>query len=197
MDIIKLDQDLFLLINSFVGKSPFFDSLAKLLVNEYFVPTTLSLILFALWFYWEKSDKDIRQKTVLLGVLGIALGNSIVKVTAVFIQRTRPFEVLDTDLLFYRPTDPSFPSNAVVVAFVLATAIFLADKKIGLVALILSVFYGFSRIFVGVHFPLDVIGGAGVGVISVVIIKLFDKWLVEMVALLRNFLKRAHLEEFS
>lgn len=198
MNIIKLDQDAFLFINSFVGKSPFLDSLAKLLVNEYFVPTILSLILFAFWFFWQKNDKDSKQKSVLLGVLGVGLGSLVaVSVITMVIQRARPFDVLVVNLLFYRPTDPSFPSNATVVAFALATAIFLGDRKIGLAALALAGFYGLLRVFVGVHFPLDIVAGAFIGIMSIVIINLFDKILMQIVIFLRILLRRAHLVEFS
>jgi undecaprenyl-diphosphatase len=198
MDIIKLDQDLFVFINGFVGKSSFFDSLAKLMVNEYFVPTILSLILFAFWFYWDGKDKNLKQKSVLLGVLGVILGSiGIVSLINLLVQRARPFEVLETNLLFYRPTDPSFPSNSAVVAFALAYAIFIADRKIGLASLGLAAFYGFLRVFVGVHFPLDVIVGALIGIVSVVFVNLFGDFLTKILVLLQGLLKRLHLEEFS
>ena len=200
MDLIKLDQNLFLLINNLVGKSSLFDNVAKLVVNEYFVPTILSLMIFSLWFNWGKADKDLKQKGVLLGVFGVMLGSmGIVSAINALIQRPRPFETLETNLLFYKPTDPSFPSNAAVVAFALGAAIFLVDRKLGAVALILAVFYGFLRIFVGVHYPSDVIGGAVIGIISVLIVNLFifSSLLMIIIRFLRNLLKTILLEEFS
>ncbi len=198
MDIVRLDQDLFVFVNGFVGKSSLFDSLAKLMVNEYFVPTILSLILFAFWFSWDGKDKDLKQKSVLLGVLGVGLGSlGIVSFLNMLVQRARPFEVLETNLLFYKPTDPSFPSNSAVVVFALAYAIFVANRKTGLASLVLATFYGFLRVFVGVHFPLDVIAGALIGIASVAFINLFGDFLTKLLLLSQGFLKRVQLEEFS
>ena len=200
MDLIKIDQNLFLLINSLAGKSSLFDSVAKFTVNEYFIPTTLSLALFSLWFNWGGVDKDLKQKGVLLGVFGVVIGSmGIVSTINALIQRPRPFEILETNLLFYKPTDPSFPSNAAVVAFALVAAIFLVDRKLGAAALILAAFYGFLRIFVGVHYPSDVIGGAVIGIGSVLIVNLFifNSLLMIIIRFLRNLLKTIYLEEFS
>lgn len=198
MNLIELDRNLFLFINSFAGKNVWFDSLAKLLVNEFFVPTALSLVLFGFWFYWDKADRDTKQKSVLVGVLSVGLGSLIiVSLINNLIYRLRPFETLEVNLLFYKPTDPSFPSNATVVAFSIAAAIFTANKKLGYLALIVAGFYGFLRIFVGIHFPADVFVGALIGVVSVLIINSFDKLLTRSVIFLRSFLRTINLGEFS
>ena len=197
--MLNLDQNLFLFINSFAGKSPFLDGLAKLMVNEFFIPTLLALMVFGIWFFWENSkDKDLKQKALVAGFIGVMIG-SLVVVSLInnLVQRPRPFEGLEVNLLFYMPTDPSFPSNATVVAFALATGIYLADRRFGWITLILAGFYGFLRIFVGIHFPLDVIVGAIIGIGSVLIVNLFDKILLQILSFLRKTLIYFKLEEFS
>lgn len=199
MDIIELDQQIFLYINGFVGKSAFIDNVARITVNEYFVPTLLSLFLLGLWFYWNNSkERDINQKSAVISIIAVALASLvIVSLLNYFFDRLRPFEVLDTNLLFYKPTDPSFPSNSTVVAFSLATSVFLANKKVGIVALTLSAFYGLMRIFVGVHFPLDVLTGAIIGIVVVFVLNTFDIFLMRIVLVIRNILKILDLEEFA
>lgn len=199
MAIIELDRQLFLFINGLVGQSVLFDSLARLLVNEYFVPMLLSLVIFGLWFYWDNAkDKNLNQKSVVLAVLAVGLGSFIiVSVLNNFFERPRPFDVLDTNLLFYKPTDPTFPSNSAVVAFALASSIFVVDRKLGFLALLIAAFYGLLRVFVGVHFPSDVLVGAMIGVVSVAIIGRFQNFLMKVVILLRHFLKAIKLEEFA
>lgn len=59
--------------------------------------------------------------------------------------------------------DWSFPSNHSTIAFGLAVAIFLVSWRVGLLALPLAVLAGFSRIFVGVHYPHDVAAGFLIG----------------------------------
>jgi len=199
MNLLELDRQVFLLINNFAGQNSFIDNLSHVAVNEYFVPTILSLLLFFTWFYWKsEKERDLKQRSVVMAVFAIGFGSLvIVSILNNIFERPRPFEVLDVNLLFYKPTDPSFPSNSSVVAFALASSIFLGDKKLGLAALFIAGFYGILRIFVGVHFPLDIIAGALIGVISVGIVNLFPVFLMRVVNYLRNALKMLNLEEFT
>ena len=151
-----------------------------------------------MWFYWKTGDKDTKQKSAILAVFGIGLGSLVVtSFLNSLVQRMRPFDVLDTNLLFYKPTDPSFPSNSAVVAFALAAAIFAADKRIGSIAFAIAAFYGFLRVFVGVHFPLDVVAGAAIGVLSVLAFRYFNDFLLKILNTLRSLLRAGGLEEFS
>ena len=199
MNIIELDQQLFLFINGFVGNSDFIDNIARTTVNEYFVPTLLSLILLGIWFYWDASKRrDVNQKSVVVSVIAVGFASLvIVSLMNYFFDRPRPFDVLETNLLFYKPTDPSFPSNSTVVAFSLATSAFLANKKVGIIALILSAFYGLTRIFVGIHFPLDVLTGAIIGILAVFVLSRFKFFLMRIVLIVRNILKILNLGEFA
>ncbi len=52
------NQDLFLWINGFVGKYPVVDALARLFVNEYFVPVSLALGMLFLWFGGRADERD-------------------------------------------------------------------------------------------------------------------------------------------
>ncbi|GAA3437464.1 phosphatase PAP2 family protein [Kutzneria kofuensis] len=61
------------------------------------------------------------------------------------------------------PTDYSFPSNHATIAFAAAVAILVLDRRLGLVALIVAVLIGATRVYLGVHYPHDVLAGAFVG----------------------------------
>ncbi len=63
------------------------------------------------------------------------------------------------------PTDWAFPSNHTVVAFSAAAALLLADRRLGAVALLAAFAMGASRVYVGAHYPHDVIVGAVVGLL--------------------------------
>ncbi|MDY0811782.1 phosphatase PAP2 family protein [Kitasatospora purpeofusca] len=64
--------------------------------------------------------------------------------------------------------DWSFPSNHTVIAFAAAAALCLVDRRIGAVAAVAAVLMGASRVWVGVHYPHDVLVGAVVGVLVAV-----------------------------
>lgn len=87
------------------------------------------------------------------------------------VARTRPYEVVENlHRLIGAQTDYSFPSGHAGASFAVAVVIFKeAPKKLGIPALILAILIAISRIYVGVHYPSDVIVGTAVGTIMAVI----------------------------
>jgi len=193
MNLILLDKNLFSLINGFVGKVSWFDNLIRLVVNEYFVPVSLSLIILYLWFAPGK-NKEKNQKAAIIAFFSIIILAPLMAISNQFIIRDRPFNELSTKLLFYKPTDPSFPSNAAAVGFVLAVAIFLTNRRFGIFALLSAAFYAFSRVYAGVHFPADVIVGAILGVSTTLAISRFTGLIKFSLDLARNIQKKLQLE---
>ena len=81
--------------------------------------------------------------------------------------RTRPYELIQgLEILVSRPRDYSFPSGHSANSLSCAWTLFrLAPKKYGVPALVLAVLIALSRLYVGVHFPTDVLAGAAIGVL--------------------------------
>lgn len=82
------------------------------------------------------------------------------------VERTRPWLILSELIPLVTERDPnSFPSGHTSAAFAAATAFFhtLPRRWMGITALVLAAVMGLSRLYVGVHFPSDVICGALVG----------------------------------
>ena len=101
--------------------------------------------------------------SVLLSLLcGLILGNLCLKN---LVMRPRPCW-MDTavPLLIPVPHDYSFPSGHTLAAFETAVSIFLANRKWGTVFLAFAVLIGISRMYLFVHFPTDVLGGAALGI---------------------------------
>ena len=119
------------------------------------------------------------KKTRKCGVLmllsmitGLILGNGILKNV---IARTRPCWIDQSiPLLVQNPHDYSFPSGHTLASFEAAIMIFLHNKKWGIVALVVAALISFSRMYLFVHFPTDVLGG--IILAAIISIGLYHLW---------------------
>lgn len=91
------------------------------------------------------------------------IGNLILK--NIF-ARPRPCDIdAAVQLLISRPHGHSFPSGHSINSMVAAVALFLNNKKIGIPAVIIATLIGFSRMYLFVHFPTDVLAGFGIAIL--------------------------------
>ena len=82
------------------------------------------------------------------------------------IDRPRPFLVHPLPRpLVHPPSTGSFPSGHSATAFACATVIAWAEPRLAAPVFVLAALVAWSRVYVGVHYPLDVIGGAALGVL--------------------------------
>lgn len=99
------------------------------------------------------------------------------------VARTRPYDInTAVQLIVKKPWDYSFPSGHTAAAFAATTALICAgEKRLWIPALIVSVLIAFSRLYLYVHFPTDVLGGLIVGVLcglagNVLFLKIEKLW---------------------
>lgn len=122
--------------------------------------------------------KKYRKIGVFL-LLGLAFGFLIGECTMKpLIGRVRPFiENENINLLISPPSGYSFPSGHSWSSFTAGTFLLLNNKKWGLPAFGLAVLIAFSRLYLYVHFPSDVIAGALFGIGTAFLAKFcMDKW---------------------
>lgn len=81
------------------------------------------------------------------------------------VGRVRPYELREVALLIKAPHDASFPSGHTAVSFAAAGVLALRKSRLAVPALILASIIAFSRLYLYVHFPTDVLGGLLVGLL--------------------------------
>lgn len=86
------------------------------------------------------------------------------------VARARPCWLIpEIELLIHMPTDYSFPSGHTSASFAAAVALGVHNRNMGILMYVLAFLIAFSRMYLFVHFPTDVLGGAVTGTISAII----------------------------
>jgi undecaprenyl-diphosphatase len=121
----------------------------------------IALSLFALWV-WRK---PYAFPLVLLAVL---LGETLSRTLKFVIDRQRPaFHYREPPPLMHIPHTDSFPSGHATTSFAAAATLarFVPRKWIAVALYVLAALIAWSRVYVGAHYPLDVLGGAVLGLL--------------------------------
>ena len=122
------------------------------------------ILLTAVLFCLKKYRKTAAAMGLAL-IMTLLVCNCVLKP---LIARTRPFNVNTAiNLIIAAPKDYSFPSGHTSASFAAATALFAGDKKLGAFALALAAIIAFSRLYLYVHYPSDVLAGAVIGIVLV------------------------------
>jgi undecaprenyl-diphosphatase len=167
MTIGSIDADVVIWLNGLSGNVVLFDDLMRVVASDYLMPLVFSLSMFALWLSGRTpAERERYQLATTVGISALALSNIPVWLLNVAWNRPRPFvdHGDQLNLLFYPPTDPSFPANPVAIGFAAAAAAWSVNRKFGWWMFFAASLYGFSRLYAGVFYPTDIIGGAIVGV---------------------------------
>ena len=109
--------------------------------------------------------KNTRKMGASMGlalIMGYLLGNMFLKNV---VARTRPYDFAEgVELLIEKLSDYSFPSGHTLCSFEGAFAVFIRNKKWGIVAVVFAFLVALSRLYLYVHYPSDVIVGALMGI---------------------------------
>lgn len=102
--------------------------------------------------------------------LGMLLAIAVNQPLGRLVHEARPYTVLPHVLVLVpRSHDFSFPSDHSVMAGAVAAGVWLVSRRLGLVALAAALLMAFARVYVGAHFPLDVVAGLLLGAVVVLV----------------------------
>lgn len=167
-----LDYYLFNLINGFAGRWFILDFLGIL-----FAKYLGHILVYCLFFFLIVDIKKYWRMVIESLIAAVFVRFVLVEVFYLIHFKFRPFVNNSVNLLIpYDGTKTSFPSGHASFYFALSTIIYGYNKKAGILFYIGSALIAVSRVFVGVHWPSDIVAGAVVGIImGLVLNKLFKK----------------------
>lgn len=148
-------------INNLGKELPIFNPLA-IFFAEHMV-FVLAAIMFFYWLTGSYNDRTI----VMGGALAFFLSEVIAKTIGFLYSHHQPFALFpNINQLIPHEVDNSFPSDHTILFFSIAVSTFLYHKRKGLILIFIAALVGLSRVWVGVHYPVDVLFGVLIATIS-------------------------------
>ncbi|WP_028401843.1 undecaprenyl-diphosphatase [Ectobacillus panaciterrae] len=154
-----MNYTVFQWINGWAGHSVFLDKTMIWITNS--APFVAVLFMLILWF--SSANRNIamaKQYTALYTVLSMMLALVVNVLLHHLYYHARPFVTHHVHQLVSHSKDSSFVSDHGVLVFTIAIMLLLRKDAWGYVALIWAILVGISRIYVGVHYPADILGAA-------------------------------------
>jgi len=191
MAVNSFDHSIISFINQLCGKSEVFDKTVIFLSQNDLVKGCIITLYWWVWFS-PSNDITVRRQRIVSAIYGCFVAMFIVRIMSKLMQfRTRPIldpanhlvQAIGFNINRIPDTHNSFPSDHATLFFALATGMFFVSRRLGLFSLIyVLLFVAFPRVYIGLHYPTDILGGAFVGVLVVLItnieffrIKISDK----------------------
>lgn len=155
-----VNTELFFRIFNLNGQFPILDQLMIFGATHLIYIMIFTILLLGL------KGKITDKKAFLLILVGIPIAVLLIKIVHLFFFESRPFVTFSFLPLVTENADASFPSRHATISAVIAFAYTYCKSKWALLFLLTMLWISFARIYVGVHYPLDIAGGFAVGAVS-------------------------------
>jgi len=158
---MNIDFYIFQIVNNWAGQWIWLDTLGIFFAKYFEFILVFCLFLFLLKNF-EKYLPMIWQ-AILAGILSRLVFTEIIRW---LLPKVRPFIENDVNLLLNHASTSAFPSGHAAFYFALSSVVYFYNKRVGILFFIASFLICLSRVFCGIHWPLDILAGAIVGIFS-------------------------------
>lgn len=130
-----------------------------------FLASFLIFVLYAALFILWVIDGRVKKEEALHAFVSSVFALGLAKILKGVFDTARPFVQNGGGVSTLNvPTDGAFPSSHAAASFALAYAIWTHDRKLGVAFLVTALIIGVARIWANVHYPIDIAGGAILGI---------------------------------
>ncbi|MEU2625006.1 phosphatase PAP2 family protein [Streptomyces sp. NPDC007157] len=168
------DVDLLYDINGLAKDAPHWFDRAMEFVGEYGLLVAMVLLVVCCWWsVRRRGDEDTAGTMAALVWTPLAAAIAVLVNVPIrgFVERPRPFLTHQgLDVLVSGKTDYSFVSDHATITMALGVGLFIANRRFGLAGIGLALVEGFCRVYMGVHYPTDVVGGFALGTAVVLLL---------------------------
>ena len=154
------DYALFRLINSMAGHNAALDGIMVGFAK--YSPEFFAIVLLVLWLTWKPANQRGAFLAGSAGLVALGIGQLI----GMLFPRPRPYLVHKVTLLITHAADTSFPSDHATLGFAIAAMLYQFNRGAATLVLLTAIGMAFARVFVGAHYPTDVLGGAVLGTVT-------------------------------
>ena len=171
----ELNEALFLLINAPASPNAVLLAIAKVLADQAIWLAPVALIIG--WFRGSERTRKLMLEATASGLAGLLIN----QVIGLFWQHPRPFMVGLGNTFIPHAADSSFPSDHLTLLWSIAFSFLMHQRPrfSGVVLALLGLPVAWARIYLGVHFPLDMAGAALVAVSSAYLCFREERWFLD------------------
>ncbi len=171
-----MNQWLFQAVHAIAGTMPVLDAFMIVSASAILYLMAVAFIIGAFALFFNEKNAFIRNKKrfyfLMSGALATLVSWGLVARVIHFIYpHAPPFAALGFKPLIVHMADPSFPSDHATFLFALAMIMWQENRRWGWYFFIAAALNAFSRVYVGVHWPSDVIAGAVIGIAAAIAVK--------------------------
>ncbi|MUL77831.1 phosphatase PAP2 family protein [Mycolicibacterium sp. CBMA 226] len=158
---MDLDTRIFYDINNFARGTPWLHPIVAGYANDGVV--LFAIFLLAGWWIARRTNNLGAMAAALWAPVGVLTAVAINQPIADSINAARPCNALPHIVVLHCNTDGGFPSDHAMMAGAVTAGVWLVNRRLGIIAGIAAIAMALARVYVGAHYPQDVVAGLVLG----------------------------------